>query len=142
MGLVQGPGKQRAEVRTKRKPVRRSIVTAAALPVTEETEAPWPMPRVNVPTFPKRIINITDYGAIGDDHFDCTTAIARATEACAEAGGGRVLIPAGKWFTGPIHLRSNIDMHLEQGATVRFSSNPADYLPPVFVRWGGQECFN
>src|SRR5262249_749758 len=73
--------------------------------------------------------------------FDCTSAIAAAIEACAAAGGGRVLIPPGEWLSGPIHLKSDIDLHLAEGARLRFSADPEQYLPPVFVRWGGQECF-
>jgi polygalacturonase len=53
-----------------------------------------------------------------------------------------VLIPPGEWLTGPIHLKSGIDLHLAEGARLRFSADPKQYLPPVFVRWGGQECFN
>src|SRR5205085_2469238 len=59
-----------------------------------------------------------------------------------QVGGGRVLIPPGKWLTGPIHLKSNIDLHVADGAVVSFLTDPEKYLPPVFVRWQGQECYN
>jgi polygalacturonase len=87
-------------------------------------------------------VDIRDHGAVADDATDCTAAIASAIASCADVGGGRVLIPAGSWFTGAIHLRSNVELHLAEGATLRFSSDPLRYLPPVFVRWGGRECYN
>ena len=71
-----------------------------------------------------------------------TQAFRQAIEACHEEGGGVVLIPAGTWLTGPIHLRSNVNLRLEKGALVRFSTRFADYLPVVFTRWEGIECYN
>jgi polygalacturonase len=100
------------------------------------------MPAIRAPIFPCRVVDIRDHGAVGDDKTDCTAAIERAIAACAKAGGGRVLFPAGKWFTGPIQLRSNIELHLHESAIVRFSSDAARYLPPVLVRWGGMDCHN
>lgn len=58
------------------------------------------------------------------------------------AGGGRVVVPAGEWFTGPIHLKSHVNLFLEEGAVVRFSDNPNDYLPAVMTSWEGLECYN
>jgi len=104
--------------------------------------APFPMPQLQRPNFPARSVSIVEHGAVGDGTTKNTAAIARAIEAVAQAGGGRVVIPAGRWLTGPIHLRSNIDLHLAAGAVVVFSDVFEDYLPPVFVRVGGIECFN
>ena len=87
-------------------------------------------------------VDIRDHGAVADGKTLNTKAIAQAIAACAEAGGGRVLVPAGTWLTGAIHLKSNIDLHLNQGAVLRFSTNPKDYLPVVRVRWAGVECYN
>lgn len=103
---------------------------------------PFAMPEVKPPVFPKHTVNIRDHGAVAGGTTMNTQAIAKAIAACAEAGGGRVVIPAGDWLTGAIHLKSNIDLHLEQGAILRFSTNPTDYLPAVFVRWCGFECYN
>jgi polygalacturonase len=94
------------------------------------------------PTFPDREFNVVKYGAISDSTTDCTDAIARAVNACHAAGGGRVLVPPGVYATGPIHLRSNVDLHLMKGAVLRFSTDPARYLPLVFTRWEGVECMN
>jgi polygalacturonase len=71
-----------------------------------------------------------------------TQAFAKAIEACHRAGGGRVVVPAGEWFTGPIHLKSHVNLFLEEGAVVRFSDNPNDYLPAVMTSWEGLECYN
>lgn len=65
-----------------------------------------------------------------------------AVNACGEAGGGKVVIPAGKWHTKAIHLRSNVELHLEENAVLIFSDKFSDYLPVVFTRWEGTECYN
>ncbi|MBI5693324.1 MAG: glycoside hydrolase family 28 protein [Verrucomicrobia bacterium] len=104
--------------------------------------APFPMPPLARPTFPSRIVSIADHGAVVGGTVKNTEAFARAIRTCAEAGGGRVLVPAGKWLTGPIHLRSRIDLHLAEGAEVIFSDRFEDYLPPVLVRVGGVELHN
>jgi len=58
-------------------------------------------------------------------------------------GGGRVVVPAGEHFSaGPLRLRSNIELHLEEGARIVFSDNPQDYLPAVPTSWEGVECLN
>ena len=59
---------------------------------------------------------------------------------CAAAGGGRVVIASGEWRTGPIHLRSNVELHLEEGAKLVFSGDPDDYRPLVRSSFAGIEC--
>lgn len=111
--------------------------------------APFPMPAIPVYNFPHRDFTITDYGAkksgTATDEA-CTTAnteaFRRAMQACSEAGGGRVVVPDGEWPCGPIHFKSNCELHLSDGATVRFSSDPARFLPAVEVSWEGMECMN
>lgn len=68
--------------------------------------------------------------------------IQTAVDACAAVGGGTVIVPEGEWHTGKIHLQSNIHLQLEEGAKVVFSEDPQDYLPVVFTRWEGIECYN
>lgn len=97
---------------------------------------------VNEPTFEAHLVNVTAYGAVGDGKCINTEAFKHAIESVAEVGGGTVLVPRGDWLTGPIHLRSHVRLHLERGATVHFSTRHEDYLPVVFTRWEGVECFN
>ncbi len=68
--------------------------------------------------------------------------ISETVAACASQGGGRVVVPAGKWMTGAIHLKSNVELHLEDGAEVVFSQNVEDYLPAVQTSYEGTECWN
>ncbi len=105
-------------------------------------DIPFDMPEIHEPVFPDQTFDIRNYGAVGDGSTVNTNAIANAIAACADAGGGKVLIPKGIWCTGPIHLKSNINLYVAQEAEVRFSNNPDDYLPVVFTRWEGVECYN
>jgi polygalacturonase len=93
--------------------------------------------RIVPPTFPDRDFDITKYGAT--ERGDCTDAIRRAIDACAAAGGGRVVVPAGRFETGPVHLRSNVNLHVARGATLAFSTDTKKYLPPVLTRFEGTE---
>ena len=100
---------------------------------------PGILARVVAPTFRARDFIITSYGARADGETDCTAAIRQAIAACSAAGGGRVVVPPGRFLTGPVHLLSNVNLHVAAGATLRFSTNPNDYLPPVFTRFEGTE---
>lgn len=105
-------------------------------------EVPRILHRIRPPVFPRRIFDVTRFGAVGDGTTDCTEAFRRAIDACHLAGGGRVLVPPGAFLTGAIHLRSNVNLHVTAEATIRFHTDPARYLPVVFTRWEGTECFN
>lgn len=72
-------------------------------------------------------INILEYGAIGDGSVLNTAAIQQAIDACAAAGGGTVVVPAGRFLTGTIRLKSNIELHLEHGAVLKASAELGDY---------------
>lgn len=96
---------------------------------------------VRAPRFPARTFDITRHGAKGDGTTLDTAAIADAIAACATAGGGRVVVPAGTFLTGAVHLKSNVELHLAAGATLLFSTDPAHY-PMVFTRWEGVELIN
>ena len=95
--------------------------------------------RIRVPVFADRTFHITKFGARGDGHADCTAAFRSAIGACSTAGGGVVVVPPGRFATGPIHLRSNVNLRVESGATILFSTNPRAYLPAVFTRFEGME---
>ena len=113
----------------------------AGEPVTWNTAGEI-LARIKAPAFPNRDFPITDFGAVPGGANDCTAAIAKAIDACNAAGGGRVVVPAGEWLTGAVHLKSNVNLSLAEGATLRFSTDPNAYLPVVFTRWEGTECMN
>ena len=97
--------------------------------------------RIKVPRFPERDFKITDYGARSGDS-DNTDAVRKAIDACHASGGGRVVVPPGVFQTGAIHLKSNVNLHLSEGSTLKFSADPAKYLPVVYTRFEGTECLN
>ncbi|MFT3869249.1 MAG: glycoside hydrolase family 28 protein [Nibricoccus sp.] len=114
--------------------------TATAKPVGWES-MPAILARIKAPEFPSRDFEITKYGAVAGG-ADCTDAIKQAIAACNKAGGGRVVVPAGVWHTGAVHLLSNVNLHISEGATLKFFPDQTKYLPNVLTRIGGIECFN
>jgi len=94
------------------------------------------MPKVVEPTFPDNTVTITDFGAVGDGQTMNTQAIADAINAVSKKGGGIVNIPSGVWLTGPIILKSNINIHTECGALVIFSKNK-DLYPLIETTFEG-----
>ncbi len=113
--------------------------TPARSPARGWEMVPEILGRIVPPTFPARDFDVTRYGARGDGRADCTDAFRQAVEACHRAGGGRVVVPAGRYLTGPIHLRSNVNLHVRRDGTIAFSRDPKAYLPAVFTRWEGME---
>lgn len=97
--------------------------------------------RIKAPVFAVNHFLITDYGA-RPRGFLCTDAFRMAIEACHEAGGGKVIVPADSFLTGAIHLLSNVNLHLEEGAVILFSTKQSDYLPLVRIRSEGLELYN
>ncbi len=85
------------------------------------------MPKVSEPQFPDNAVNIIDFGAKGDGLTKNTEAFAKAIDAVVKKGGGKVIVPRGIWLTGPIILKSNINLHTEDGALVLFSKDFDDY---------------
>jgi hypothetical protein len=108
----------------------------------EPVRAPFAMPQPTRPRIPERVVDIRDHGAVADGKTKATLAIKAAIAQASQAGGGTVLVPAGTWLTGPIHLQSRINLHVAAGAELRFSQDFADYLPPVLTRWEGLEVHN
>lgn len=116
-----------------------SVAVAASETAAGTAGDPWSqvpviLKRIVPPRFPDREFAATRFGAVGDGATDCTKAFADAIAACNRAGGGRVTVPPGKFLTGAIHLRSNVDLHLARGATILFSTDPRKFLPVVFSR--------
>jgi len=114
----------------------------AAAEDTIWTQADPILARIVPPRFPTREFPVTRFGAVPDGATDCTDAIRKAIAACYSAGGGRVTIPAGRFATGAIHLKSRVNLHLAEGATLLFSREARRNLPLVFTRFEGVELMN
>ncbi|MBI2515526.1 MAG: glycoside hydrolase family 28 protein [Opitutae bacterium] len=116
---------------------------ATAAESLEWSDVPAILARIRAPEFPARDFDVTAYGAKGDGVTDNLPAVRAAIAACAEAGGGHVVVSAGTYLlNGPIHLRSNVDLHLEEGSTILFSGKPEHFLPVVLTRWEGVIIYN
>jgi polygalacturonase len=114
-----------------------ALGSSAKANLSSTSDLPFEMPLIKEPQFPDRAFNITDYGAVGNGHAKNTRAFADAIKACVEAGGGRVVVPAGIWLTGAIELKSNLRLHLEKGAVIQFSEDYDDY-PLIKSTWEGR----
>ena len=99
-------------------------------------DLPFEMSRISLPSIPARSVSLTDFGGIGDGSTLNTEAFARAIDALAEQGGGRLVVPAGIWLTGPIGMKSHIDLHVERGALIVFSTDQ-DLYPIIDTNFEG-----
>ena len=94
-------------------------------------------------SFPDRSFLITDFGARKNTPYEpCHEAINQAILSCCLSGGGRVVVPAGEFYVGPIILKSNVNLHLEKGAKLKFIPKQSLYFPAVLTRWEGIDCYN
>lgn len=94
-------------------------------------------------SFPDRSFLITDFGARKNTPYEpCHEAINQAILSCCLSGGGRVVVPAGEFYVGPIILISNVNLHLEKGAKLKFIPKQSLYFPAVLTRWEGIDCYN
>jgi polygalacturonase len=123
------------------------LFAGSIAPSVAQHSDPWRhteaiLKRIKAPTFLNSDYVVTNYGAIGDGTTDCTEAFRQAIRACNAAGGGRVVVPAGQFVTGPIHLRSNVNLHVSKGAVVLFSRDSKKYLPQVYTRFEAIELMN
>jgi polygalacturonase len=96
------------------------------------------LPVVISPKFKKDTVSIVKFGAVPDGNTLNTKAINNAIETLAKRGGGVVLVPAGLWLTGPIELKSNINLHIAASATLLFTADKSHY-PLVKANWEGLE---
>jgi polygalacturonase len=113
-------------------PITLAISLVAVIAVADKFE----MPQVKEPKFPDRTVSVADFGGVGDGKTLNTEAFAKAI---AALGAGRLVIPPGIWLTGPIRLRSNLELHLEAGALVQFSGDYKLYPLMVLDRKGEKE---
>jgi polygalacturonase len=93
-------------------------------------------PRVPLPSFRKDTFNIVQFGAQADGITLNTKSISQAIDACNKKGGGVVLVPAGFWLTGPLELKSNVQLHLQKSALLQFTDDKSQY-PLVASNWEG-----
>ena len=84
---------------------------------------PFNMPALQGPSIPSNEVVLTDFGAVGDGKTLCTEAFEKAFDKLSEMGGGRLIVPDGIWFTGPIGLRSHTELHLSDNAIIFFSAD-------------------
>jgi DNA sulfur modification protein DndE len=82
---------------------------------------------VKEPSFPDKEFLVSDYGGIADGKILNTAAFSKAIDACVKAGGGRVVVNKGTWLTGPIELKSNVDLHLNEGALIVFTKDHTQF---------------
>jgi len=128
----------------RRKFIQGLTIGAATLPVTGGILEPLNAnPVRSSPDVPsvlaqtaKFIFDVTEFGAVPDGQTMNTSAIQSAIDACAKAGGGKVVVPPGRYMTGPLFLRSNLEFEVVVGATLLGSANFSDY-PTMKGRWEG-----
>ena len=111
-----------------------TLMAAAALCATAQNDyskytqgLPFQMAEVKAPVIPDAKVTLTDFGAVGNGEVLCTDAFAKAIDQLYKMGGGHLVVPRGIWHTGPIVLRSNIDLHLEAGAVIQFVADESLY---------------
>ncbi len=103
-------------------------------------DLPIDLPVVKAPVIPVYTVSITDFGGVNDGVTKNTEAFAKAMSHLAVKGGGRLIVPEGIWYTGPISFESNVELHLDRGALVLFSEDLADY-PSVSSSFEGLNSY-
>jgi polygalacturonase len=100
--------------------------------------------QISIPDFPDNVLVINDFGALANDSsFDSKPAFDKAMAAVKNTGGGVIVVPPGMYYlNGPIHFVSNINLRIEEGAVLKFASNPEYYLPVVETSWEGTLLYN
>ena len=105
-----------------------SLCLNAQNPYKKYTEnLPFEMPEVKAPVIPETKVSLKEFGADPTGVSLCTDAFEKAVDALTAKGGGHLIVPAGVWLTGPVVLKSNIDLHLEMGAVIRFAADETLY---------------
>ena len=118
-------------------PTRQDVGPQAMTSEIAPIEAPFAMPQLQRPAITgKKIVVKMDKKGMS------TRAIQQAIDKASKQGGGTVVIPAGRWQTGRIELKTNVELHLAEGCELHFSGETKDYLPVVFTRDEGIEIYS
>jgi polygalacturonase len=118
-------------------------ITSPVLAQSDWDKAELMLKQMNPVSFPDKEYSITSFGAVGDGITPCKKAFDKAVTTCSDNGGGTIIVDAGNYFmNGPLVFKSNVNIHLDEGATLHFSTNEKDYLPAVLTRWEGTELYN
>ena len=104
------------------------------------TNLPCAVEEVQPILFPDYTVSLTDFGGVGDGVTDNTEAFAKALSHLKQQGGGHLLIPDGRWLTGPVKMVSNVDLHLADNATIVGSTDKELYVQPGDPRDGSKKC--
>lgn len=113
-----------------------SIVFPALFFMASNAQFTGKLPVIVAPKFKKDTTSILKFGAVPDGKTLNTKSINGAIDACSKKGGGVVLVPAGLWLTGPVVLKSNVNLHLANGSTLLFTKDKNEY-PLVAANWEG-----
>ena len=125
-----------------------ALMLGAALSLSAESkydhyyvDLPIAIEHVQEVTFPATAVNVAQFGAKPDGKTDCTEAFTAAIKDLSEKGGGHLIVPRGVWKTGPIELKSNIDLHLNKGAIILGTENREVYVQKDdLLRDGSKKC--
>jgi polygalacturonase len=99
--------------------------------------------QIQLPQIPEKVFALSEFGGKGDGVFDNKASFDEVLRTCKEAGGGIIVVEPGTYLVnGPIHLKSNMNLHLKEGAKLQFGSDPSFYLPMVLTSWEGTRCYN
>lgn len=111
--------------------------------VNEKVNEEVILSQIHNPEIPDFSVNLRDFKIEADTTADWKEAFDKAIDNLKEHGGGKLVVQAGDYLVnGPIHFTSNMELHLEKGTTLRFGSNPKDYLPVVATSWEGTFLYN
>ncbi len=110
--------------------------------LTIEQRAQEIVDQVQLPVIPNREVSVVDYGAIADGKSDNTEVFKKAIAELSNLGGGKLVVPKGQYLTGPIHLKSHIELHLSEGSEILFKTDPEAYMPMVKTSYEGIELYN
>jgi polygalacturonase len=136
-GAVAAPAESRVKVTI---PTKDQVGAPVMPDEIAPVKAPFPMPEFKKPKFPALSVKITEHGA--KENELATKSIQAAIDTVSSKGGGTVILPAGKWLTGRVSLKNNVNLHFAEGAEVNFSGNVEDYRPAVFTRNEGVEVMS